>query len=108
MKTAPPKPLPLLARVILGKDDADKIEADAFREYEERLAADAVVVSAGALAAAVSRSADVPYADAWDHMLSIPDNLLHLFATPEGWATIGAHVAIQCGRGPVVVRPSVH
>ena len=108
MRTAPPEPLGPVARIILGAEAADEIEARARFDYERRLAADATVSSARALAAMISASTNAAYDDVWDELLGVPDNLLPLFATPEGWATLSAHVAIQCGCGAAVVRPATH
>lgn len=67
--------------------------------------ADIIVTCAKHCAALIGHRYDVTEADAWDQMQFIPDEMIPLLETYEGWDALGIHIAAMLGviRQPVRV-----
>ena len=60
------------------------------------------------LARAVAPLLDVTEADLWDALTYLPDGLLHLLDTPEGWSALVPILSADLGVKPARFTPSVH
>lgn len=77
---------------ILGAALAYDVEAER-REAEERLAASANYRSAWRLADELAPKLGVVPGDVFNALTYVPDNMLHLLASPEGWGMLAEFVA---------------
>ena len=78
------------------------------REAQERLDADAQYKSAVALSRALSPRLGVTEAECFDAMCTIPDNLLSLLCSPQGWTAIASMVAADHGKADPGFMPALH
>ena len=77
------------------------------RERERHVAAQILV--AGALARfTAERTERVSFEDAWDALRGLPDNLLHLLNSAEGWSVIDSLIRIAAGEAALPVHPTRH
>lgn len=86
-----------------------EIIADALRKDEQaRLELWARAVSATSLADAVGPRLGHLADDAWHSLLKIPDNLLSMLDSPQGWSALAGYVACDLGAAHVDYFPTVH
>jgi hypothetical protein len=83
--------------------------ADSLRQDEQaRLELWARAVSASSLADAVGPRLGHLADDAWYSLLKIPDNLLSMLDSPQGWSALAAYIAADLGVAHVSYSPTVH
>lgn len=92
----------------IGAVIAKAIEGDiAIREAE--VAEDAMVASARALSVAVADNSPVTAEEAFDCLCTVPDNLLPLLQSPQGWTTLAGYIGADLAQpAPVAVVPTIH
>ena len=64
---------------------------------EDRLYVDAQLVSAHALARDIAPRLGLTESEAWASICTVPDNLLHLLLSPQGWTAVAGMVALDNG-----------
>ena len=60
------------------------------------------------LAVKITEALGADYNDVWDALTHLPDGYLPLLQSPEGWAALGAIVAMDLGFATVPVIPITH
>ena len=65
-------------------------------------------VSADALARDVAGMLGLDFCDIWGSVIRIPDNVLTLLDSPQGWTALGAFVAEDFGCELPGYAPTVH
>lgn len=65
-------------------------------------------MSALSLAQEMADRLDEPLNEVWDSLCHVPDNLLALLESPEGWGVLSSHVSVTLGHGPACILPAVH
>ena len=78
------------------------------RERERELAAQ--VLAAGTLArfTAERTKGSVSYDEAWTALREMPDNLLPLLNSVEGWSVIDSLICAAVGERPLIAHPTQH
>ena len=74
----------------------------------ERVAADAQIASARALADAVAPMLRRTSGEVFDALTYVHDNMLPLLTTPEGWSALAQLVAADLGAPCLNYKPTVH
>jgi hypothetical protein len=74
----------------------------------DALALAACQVSAHELTRHVAPLLGVSEGEVLDCLCTVPDNILVLLDSPEGWHALGGFVAAQLGRGAPNFQPAVH
>ena len=69
---------------------------------------DATMIAAEALAGEVAGSLGVPFGLAWDSLCGVPDNMLSLLDSPQGWTALAGFIAGDLGGDAPDYRPRVH
>jgi len=64
--------------------------------------------SARALSADLAGAADLSADAAFEALTFLPENMLELLASPEGWSALAQYVAGELGLTPFGYRPTVH
>lgn len=77
-------------------------------EYEARNYAFARQVAAIELASGVAQALGADWGDVWDEMTHVPDNMLALLESPQGWSVLASYVAESIGRALHSYSPTVH
>lgn len=65
-------------------------------------------LSAWGLARQLSAVADLSPDTAYDGLCSVPDNMLSLLHSPQGWSALASLVAADNGLGEPALMPTVH
>ncbi len=78
------------------------------QQAEDRLFADAQLVASYALARQLSGHLGICEHDAWDSICTVPDNLLSLLLSPQGWTAIAGMVAADHGLIAPDFKPRLH
>ena len=73
---------------------------------EAAIAADCVVLCARQVASQVAGRTELTWDEAWAEMLQVPNNLLSLLASPEGWAALAQYIASTSGVPLTPVLPT--
>lgn len=67
------------------------------------------LLTAMCLARIVSNHYEIAPEFALGQLFHIPDNMLHLLDSPQGWTTIGEYIAIQAGKTDnSAFTPTIH
>lgn len=82
--------------------------AAADNDRAERLAADATYYSAKELARQVAPFLHLPMGDVFDALTFMPNSMLCLLATPEGWGALANYVATETGANTTHYLPTRH
>ena len=98
----------ILGAVLSGAGVALQSPEQLAREAQQRLDADAQYKSALALSRALSPRLGLTEAECFDAMCTIPDNLLSLLCSPQGWTAIASMVAADHGRADPGFMPALH
>lgn len=77
-------------------------------EDEKRRAADAQFRCAHALSDALAPILRLTSAEVFDALTYVPDNMLPLLCSPEGWSALAQFVAADLGSPCLNYRPTVH
>lgn len=80
---------------------------DVFAPRED-FAGAAMCASARALSAGLAERTRLDAAEVFDALTYVPEPMLSLLTSPDGWAALSAYVAAERGLAPVVFRPTVH
>lgn len=70
--------------------------------------AEAQRVAGEVLASLMADASGESYSDIWAALCSVPDELLHLLSSPEGWAALSAYTSSAFGLTPSFIMPTVH
>lgn len=94
---------------VLGllSEHAAQVHADACA-YARHLDLWAQSISAQTLANEIGPRLHVLADEAFLCLLKIPDNLLSMLNSPDGWSTLAAFIAADIGVTPVDYSPTVH
>lgn len=65
-------------------------------------------IAAWDLAAAVSDDLRMPIGLVWDALCTVPDNMLSLLDSPQGWTALAGYIAAELGCRPPSFMPAVH
>lgn len=96
-------PAPPSIDLSIGDVIAAALSADlAERELDTR------VHCAMHLAHRTARMLGVTEGEAWEALTYVPDNLLHLLDSPQGWSALTGMIARDLGVAAVPFTPSVH
>jgi hypothetical protein len=68
----------------------------------------AETIAAEALASEVAGTLGVPFGLAWDCLCTVPDNMLGLLDSPQGWSALAGFIAGDLGACPSDYKPKVH
>lgn len=60
------------------------------------------------LANEIAGASDLGRAEVWDALCSVPDNMLALLESPQGWSALAAYVAEDLGWALNSYAPTVH
>jgi hypothetical protein len=55
-----------------------------------------------------SKVSGIPATLAFDALTQLPENMLCLLGTPEGWSALAAYIADECGRPACFYQPTRH
>lgn len=66
------------------------------------------VYSARVLARDIAGSIKRDLADVWDAMCHVPDNMLDLLHSPQGWMALASFIASDLGAEPPDYKPTKH
>ncbi|PIW54987.1 MAG: hypothetical protein COW16_08775 [Sphingomonadales bacterium CG12_big_fil_rev_8_21_14_0_65_65_10] len=73
-----------------------------------KLAADAQFTAALTLCAQAAPALGMDAAEVFDELTRVPDNMLGLLHSPEGWSALVDYVASSLGKPPPDYEPTVH
>lgn len=94
-----------------GEPSLGDILAAALKEGESarlKLDADAQMSAARTLCAQAAPSLGMEAEEVFDELTRVPDNMLALLHSPEGWSTLVDYVASSLGKPPPDYEPTVH
>lgn len=77
---------------------APSIDADRLAQF----------ASAETLGAAICDTFDLHFADVWQSLCHVPENMLALLDSPQGWSVVAGFVAHDCGHDLPDYAPTVH
>lgn len=100
-------PSPPVLELSPGGIIAAALSADVQRYSEARLL-EARCISARYLAHRVGSLLSVPEGEVWDALTFVPDNLLHLLDSPQGWSALSSMVAHDLGILAPAYAPSIN
>jgi hypothetical protein len=69
---------------------------------------EAQAVAASSLSHALARVSDMSVNQVWDCLTSVPDNMLALLHSPQGWTALASLVAADNGLPEPLLMPSIH
>lgn len=75
---------------------------------EARVRADAQLLSAFELSRLIGKRLNVTPEEAFDRLSTIPDNLLSLLHSPQGWTALGEYVAVGLDLPGPALCPTLH
>lgn len=78
------------------------------QQAEEQLYVDAQWTSARALTREAAWRLGIGEEEAWTSICTVPDNLLNLLLSPQGWTAIAAMIAADNGLADPAFKPSLH
>lgn len=99
---ADPQPIGLAEQVII-----QAITDEAFRHFSERNA-QAMVASGRALARSLAPILDASPDEVFNVLGHVPDNMLELLKSPQGWTALAGYVATDMGRPLPNFKPTVN
>lgn len=99
-------PEPTLGEILSAALAAEAVRFDVQRE--KRLAARAQYLSARELAREVAPRFGCPPDEAFDALTYVPDNMLTLLHSPEGWSALAEYAAARLGVAAPGYRPTCH
>lgn len=76
--------------------------------HDDGLAARAQYQAALDLSDQLAEVFAVPSGEVFDALCSIPDNMLVLLESPEGWTALAGYIATDFGVPIVTYRPTIH
>lgn len=76
--------------------------------HDDGLAARAQYQAALDLSDQLAEVLAVPSGEVFDALCSIPDNMLVLLESPEGWTALAGYIATDFGVPIVTYRPTIH
>jgi hypothetical protein len=85
-----------------------RTDYDCELERQQRLAAEANYLSARELSREVSRRLGLDPESVFNALTFIPDNMLSLLHSPEGWSALAAYAAAELGAADPSYRPTRH
>lgn len=69
---------------------------------------DAQAVAAATLSHDLARKSDMSVNQVWDCLTAVPDNMLALLHSPQGWTALASLVAADNGVPEPLLTPSIH
>ena len=101
--TREPEPQPLsLVEHVVQSAVAEVVER------EQRVAADAMLISARTLAAELAPLLRASADEVFDILGHMPEAMLSHLTTPQGWVTLAGYVAGDLGRSVPAYTPTLH
>jgi hypothetical protein len=82
--------------------------ADDEREREQRIAADATFLSAWELAEQIAPLLGTAPGTVFNALTHVPDNMLGLLCSPEGWSALAKFSAGFLNRASIDFTPTLH
>ena len=64
--------------------------------------------SAETLGTAICDASGLPFADVWQSLCHVPENMLALLDSARGWSVVAGFVAHDCGHNLPDYAPTVH
>lgn len=65
-------------------------------------------IAATALAGVVAGATGLPYAVIFDQLTRVPEAMLELLQSPEGWGSLSSYLAAHLGAPPIHYLPTRH
>lgn len=69
---------------------------------------DAQAIAAADLAAAIAPRLRSDFDEVWDALCRVPDNMLDLLHSPQGWMALASFIASDLGAEPPDYEPTKH
>jgi hypothetical protein len=104
-RDAEPRPLNIVERVIQSAIAEVQAERDL---REQRIAADAMLLSGRVLAADLAPLLRASADEVFETLGHMPDAMLPHLCTPQGWMTLAGYVAGDLGRSVPAYTPTLH